>query len=389
MRKATKDGNGTSSASTKSPVATTVVKAKVGAVATESATLYSLKDRAMQETANTAVAGSTIVKLAMDAFLGCWDEEWNPGQRGPKDHFQLLSSIEEVGLNTLPVVSKDAKGQLKGLRGHLRSQCIRKILADNPNVAKTHWPSGVFVQLVEGLDDEQQLYIARDHGQVVKRSRDAIIREGIDRMKNGQKPKAVMMSLLGELSEVWPPVTGKAKKRIAEAKTEAEFVEAMYATRRNGFQVMQALALNLPTEVADAYICDLNGDDSGERILQSQILKLQAANSDAIKQSEPSDNYKALYKQYVEENAGTRPKDKDKPMNKIPAYELSKLMDSSALRIAFHIFGQSKVCVDLAGLDKALQGVTIPEDCEQQLVVWDKSLKAKMAEVKPSSEKEA
>jgi hypothetical protein len=208
----------------------------------------------------------------------------------------LINAGDEAGLIEI----------LKGLRGHLRQTCVVRAFLDNPVEFEKHWGEGVPIELVFGLTEPMEYYLACDHN-TVSRSRVSVIMQVFEMFKRGCSETDVVLQTWDELGIHFTAVTADQMARIKAHKTAAGQAKEMKAIRRGVVQPLHYIATNLPSYVEEAVLNHERGEE-GPKLKYSVAGALNTANLEGSQQT-PTASFTDLYatklKEYGQKSKGT------------------------------------------------------------------------------------
>lgn len=272
---------------------------------------YSDSEIVMRTEAAEKKRNAVLLLLPWRIFKVIWHHDWNPGGRKEGDYLSLYTEICAIGINTNPIVSlrmaiaeviellKSPKNDPKvikalwGLCGHLRTTCIIKAETDNPEAFKKHWADGVMVEIVQGLDPDQELYLAQDHD-TVSRDKLTVVRQAIEQLGRGCSVRDVSLKLWSELEQNFSSVSDQCKAKIKAATTAKEKIKIMLDFRRGTVQNLFYLAVKLPDYCLKAYVRGLTGEE-GDKLALADAVNLNTAQGKVGSKAIPTKTFLDLY----------------------------------------------------------------------------------------------
>lgn len=275
--------------------------------------VYSDSEIVMRSEAAEAKRNAVLFLLPYRIFKAIWHNDWNPGGRKDDDYLSLYTEICAIGINTNPVVSlriaiaeviellKNPKNDAKvieafwGLCGHLRKMGISKAETDNPEAFKKFWADGVMVEVVQGLDTAQELYLAQDHD-TVARDKLSVVKQAVEALARGCSVRDVSLKLWSELEANFSSVSDQCKAKIKAATSTKEKITIMLGFRRGTVQNLYYLAMKLPDYCLKAYIRSLTGEE-GDKIALHDAVNLNTAQGETGTKAIPTKTFTDLYAQ--------------------------------------------------------------------------------------------
>ncbi len=311
-------------------------KAEAEADAKEVKPLLSSEEALMRMGAIEKLQNAKTEYMTFKEFEKAWDEDWNPGKRAKGAELPLYAGICEIGLKVTPVVGFKVKGLgTRGLQGHLRARCVKRMHKENPEAYMKHFSNGIRVLMVSGLTEVEAYFLACDHD-TVARDRIAVIDQGMVMFNRGCTEKDVCLTLWVEFEGVYRPVKGDRIVAIRNAKTAAEAEKEMCECRRGVTQQIKAFT-KLPKEIYDYYKNDYYGIEDVPTLNGTQVTKLGKANKGGSKH-DTTPKYKGDLKQFLAINRGDVIVDVKRPLSVTKLdEEISKLGSKTAKLIMFKV----------------------------------------------------
>ena len=257
---------------------------------------YTNEERALQASANAKILLAKAEMVPYEDYESAFSVEnndtKNPGKRSAGDELAIVESLRN-GMSTAPVISADS---YLGLRGYLRAAALRIIKINYPDDFAKHYANGVSCVLVDGLTEEEEMFLACDHGTQKARSREAIIDQGMAMLRRGCSPYNVVIELSNEMDVAFGPVKATALAKIAKATTVDDQLQALFMARRFHIQSWQRLN-KLPPCVYEAYLNKLNGID-GPQLGASDLATLEKTNAGGTKHA-PTPEFLVEFEQRI------------------------------------------------------------------------------------------